>query len=152
MSMVIHPHAMTERNTEIAIRSAASLYLIGLIAHTADHLRRGASVLTAEVKMVGAVSTIAGIVTVAMIFTRRRRAPLAAAVLGSAVAIGVAAVHLLPRWSAFSDAFPGSNGTGVSALSWTVVLVEIVGALALGIAGAIDVSRERSRPIAKGVG
>jgi len=135
-------HRNTKRNTDIALRLAASLYLVGLIAHTADHFRRGTSVLTTEVLVAGFVSTIAGIATVALIFTRNRRAPLAAAFLGFPVAIGVAAVHLLPKWSVFSDAFPGSTGTGVSALSWTVVLVEIAGALALGIAGASDLSRE----------
>lgn len=48
-------------------------------------------------------------------------------------ALVVAASHLLPQWSALSDAFPGS---GVDALSWAAVLSEIAGALAFGAAGA----------------
>jgi hypothetical protein len=134
-------HKNTNRNTDIALRLAVSLYLVGLIAHTADHVRRGTSVVTTEVLVLGVVSTIAGIVTVALIFTRNRHAPLAAAVFGFQVAIGVSAVHLLPKWSVFSDAFPGSRGTGITAMSWAVVLVEIAGALALGIAGASAFSR-----------
>jgi hypothetical protein len=133
----------TQPNTDIALRLAASLYLVGLIAHTADHIRRGTSVITTEVLALGVLSTIAGIITLALIFTRNRRAPVAAAVFGFQVAIGVSAVHLLPKWSAFSDAFPGSRGTGISAVSWTVVLVEIAGGLALGIAGASALLRER---------
>jgi hypothetical protein len=133
----------TKRNSDIALRLAAWLYLVGLIAHTADHIRRGTSVVTTEVLALGVLSTIAGIVTVALIFTRNHRAPLVAAVFGFQVAIGVAVVHLLPKWSAFSDAFLGSRGTGISAMSWTVVLIEIAGGLALGIAGASAVSRER---------
>ncbi len=152
MATAIHPLESTNRNTDIALRLAAWLYLVGLIAHTADHLRRGASVLTPEVKAAGFVSTIAGVVTVALIFRRNRRAALAAVIFSFPVAIGVAAVHLLPKWSAFSDTFPGSRGTGVSALSWMVVLVEIAGALALGIVGAIDFSRERSAASAEGAG
>jgi hypothetical protein len=133
----------TKPNTDIALRLAASLYLVGLIAHTADHIRRGTSVITTEVLALGVLSTIAGIITLALILMRNRRAPVAAAVFGFQVAIGVSAVHLLPKWSAFSDAFPGSRGTGISTVSWTVVLVEIAGGLALGIAGASALLRER---------
>ena len=63
------------------------------------------------------------------------RAPGLAAVFGPVTAIGVAAVHVPPRWGVFSDAFIGSTGTGVTAFSWAVVSLEIVGALALGISG-----------------
>jgi MYXO-CTERM domain-containing protein len=74
--------------------------------------------------------------------TRHRLAPVAAIALGFPVAVGVAAVHLLPRWSDFSDAFPGST-TGVNAMSWTVVLIEIAGAFALGLAGLAMLRRSR---------
>jgi len=40
---------------------------------------------------------------------------------GIPVALGVAAVHLLPKWSALSDSFLGAQHAGVTALSWTVV-------------------------------
>jgi hypothetical protein len=64
-----------------------------------------------------------------------RYGPMAAALTGIPVAVGVASVHLLPEWSAFSDAFVGAHGTGVTALSWTVVLIEIVGAALMGVIG-----------------
>ena len=117
------------------LRWAAALYALGLAAHTADHIRRGTGVLSPEVYWAGMVSTAAGVATVVLVAVRHRLAALAAALLGVPVAVGVAAVHLLPHWSALSDAFPGAQATGVTPLSWTVVLVEIAGALALGVAG-----------------
>ena len=53
--------------------------------------------------------------------------------VGLATAILVSAAHLLPRWSAFCDPFPGS---GVDALSWAAVVAEIGAALAFAAAGA----------------
>lgn len=117
------------------LREAALLYGVGLVLHTADHFRRGVDVVTDEVLSVGYVSTAAGIVVIALVLMRHRWAPTAALLLGFPVAVGVAAVHLLPRWSTLSDAFPGAHGTGVTAMSWAVVLLEIAGALALGVAG-----------------
>ena len=90
----------------------------------------------------GNLSTAVGITAVLLVLMGHRWGPLVAVLTGIPVAIGVAAVHLLPHWSAFSDAFPGANDTGVTALSYTVVLIEIAGALAMGIAGlAVIVSR-----------
>lgn len=117
------------------LRSATGLYAAGLALHIADHFRRGIDVVTTEVLWLGNLSTAAGITVIAMVFTRHRLAPTAAALLGFPVAIGVAAVHLLPHWSTLSDAFPGAHGTGVTGMSWAVVLLEIVGASAMGLAG-----------------
>jgi hypothetical protein len=60
------------------------------------------------------------------------------------MAIGVAAVHVLPHWSAFSDPLPGGN---VDAFSWVAVLAEIGGALVLGMAGAAVLRRGRRAPV-----
>ncbi|HVL89924.1 MAG TPA: hypothetical protein VM841_06785 [Actinomycetota bacterium] len=117
------------------LRSAAWLYAAGLALHTADHLRRGADVITPQVKMIGAISTVAGGIAIALVLVRDRRGSTAAAWTGLPVAIGIAAVHLLPRWSAFSDAFVGASAVGVNALSWFAVIVEIAGAAAFGLAG-----------------
>ena len=117
------------------LRYCALFYAFGLAAHTADHLRRGVDVLTPEVQWAGYLSTAVGITAVVLVLFGNRRAPLVAAITGIPVALGVAAVHLLPHWSALSDAFPGATHTGVTFVSWTVVLVEIVGALAMGIVG-----------------
>ena len=123
-------HARADR----FLRNATILYGAGLVLHVADHFRRGTSVLTGEVNLLGTISTVAGVITIGLVMTRHRLAPVLAMILGFTVAVGVAAVHLLPHWSDFSDAFPGSR-TGVTALSWTVVLIEIAGAFAMGVAG-----------------
>jgi hypothetical protein len=62
------------------------------------------------------------------VFLRWRWAPIAAIAVGFPDAVGVAAVHLLPRWSSFSDAFPGAHRTGVTAFSGGAAIVEIVAA------------------------
>jgi len=98
-------------------------------------LRRGTDVLTPEVLWAGALTTVMGLILIAVVFSRHRLAPLAAAAFGFSNAAGVAAVHLLPHWSAFSDAFPGGAERGVEATSWAVALIEIAGLLALGVAG-----------------
>jgi hypothetical protein len=131
---------------------AAALYGIGLVAHTADHIRRGSGVLTPEVYWAGIVSTMIGVATIALVLGRHRVAPLAAALAGGPIAVGVAMVHLLPRWSVLSDAFPGAQGTGVTPLSWAVVLLEIAGALALGAAGVYVLRRQRIPGVGGGVG
>jgi hypothetical protein len=117
------------------LRYAALLYALGLALHTADHLRRGLDVLTPQVQWAGNLSTLLGIAAVVLVLMGHRWAPMVAVVTGVPVALGVAAVHLIPHWSAFSDAFPGAQHTGVTALSYSVVLIEIAGALAMGAAG-----------------
>jgi hypothetical protein len=134
-------------NPDRLLRGAALFYAFGLVLHTADHLRRGLDVVSTEVQWAGNLSTALGILAVICVLTGYRRAPLVAALVGFPVAVGVASVHLLPHWSAFSDAFPGAHRTGVTPLSWTVVLLEIAGALALGAAGlyaALETPRRSS--------
>jgi hypothetical protein len=134
--------ALAVTHEDRLLRYATLLYAVGLVAHTADHLRRGTGVLTREVFWAGILSTALGMATIVIVFAGHRLAVLVAAVAGFPVAVGVAAVHLLPHWSVLSDAFPGARGTGVTAFSWTVVLVEIAGALAVGAAGAHALRRE----------
>jgi hypothetical protein len=125
------------------LRYAALFYATGLVLHTADHVRRGVDAVTPQVLWLGNISTLLGVATVVLVLLGHRLAPLLAAITGLQIAIGVSAVHLLPEWSAFSDAFPGARGTGVTALSWTVVLMEIVGAALMGIIGLSMVRNAR---------
>jgi hypothetical protein len=128
------------------LRYAALLYALGLALHTADHLRRGLDVVTPEVLWAGNVSTLIGITTVVAVVVGYRHGAQLAAFTGIPVALGVAAVHLLPKWSALSDSFLDTQHTGVTALSWTVVLIEIVGALAMGIVGIMTVRSQSVAP------
>jgi hypothetical protein len=122
------------------LRYAAAFYALALIFHTADHLRRGIDAVTPQVLASGAVSTTIAVVAIVLCFTRFRYAAILAIVAGFANAFGVAAVHLLPRWSAFSDAFPGGN---VDLVSWVAAVLEIVAAGALGVAGVVALQRSR---------
>jgi len=101
-------------------------------------------VLTPQVIWAGNLSTAIGIAVVTLVLLGNRHAPMLAAVTGLPIALGVAAVHLLPKWSALSDTFEGARHTGVSPLSWTVVLIEIVGALAMGVVGFRIVREQRA--------
>lgn len=115
------------------LQAAALVYLTGLALHTADHLRRGFDTVTEHVFWAGNVSTVLGLGAVAMILTRHHHAHEAAVAFGFPIALGVAAVHLLPQWStALSDSFIDQS---MSWMSWTVVAIEIAGALATGIIG-----------------
>jgi hypothetical protein len=126
------------------LKYSALFYALGLALHTADHLRRGLDAVTPQVLWAGNVSTAVGITVAALVIVGHRSGSLLAAVTGIPVAVGVAAVHMLPKWSALSDAFVGAHNTGVTAFSWTVVLIEIVGAVAMGVAGWMVVREERT--------
>jgi hypothetical protein len=129
------------------LKYCALFYALGLALHTADHLRRGLDAVTPQVLWVGNVSTVVGMTVAALVIVGYRHGPMLAAITGMPVALGVASVHLLPKWSALSDAFVGAHNTGVTALSWTVVLIEIAGAAAMGIAGLLIVREERAATI-----
>jgi len=119
------------------LRAAAVCYLVAWAVHTGDHLRRGLGVLSAEVTAAGTAGAVFQLVAIAAVLTRRRWAPVAAVAVGFPDALGIAAVHLLPHWSSFSDSFPGAKGTGVTGFSWFAAIFEIVAALAFGVAGAL---------------
>jgi hypothetical protein len=129
------------------LRYCALFYALGLALHTADHLRRGLDAVTPQVLWAGNVSTAIGVTVAALVVVGHRYGPILAAVTGIPVGAGVAAVHLLPKWSALSDAFVGAHNTGVTALSWTVVLIEIVGAVAMGVVGLSIVREQRTAPV-----
>ena len=133
------------------LRYACILYVIGLVLHTADHFRRGPESLTPEVFWLAGVTNVVGLIVIALAFTGHPLAPLAAVVKGFTSAILFAAVHFLPEWSAFSDAFPGGAERGVEVTSWAGALIEITGLLALGAAGTyLLVNRSRGSEPAPG--
>lgn len=114
------------------LRATAAVFLVALLIHGADHLRRGFDVLTPEVFWAGNFQLAMALTTVALVFMRHRWAPVAAIAIGFPSAIGFVAAHLLPHWSSFSDAFPGGH---VDGWSWAAAIIEIVADLAFGLAG-----------------
>lgn len=132
---VAGPSWLEDEQAARLLRWAAAFYLVAWAIHTGDHVRRGLDVVTTEVAVTGNIAAVLQLVGIAAVFWRQRWAPLAV-VIGFPDALGIAAVHLLPRWSSFSDAFPGASGTGVTAFSWFAATLEIAGALGFGLAGA----------------
>src|SRR4051812_13325356 len=109
---------------------AAAAFVAANVLHTLDHLRQGTGRLTPEVLWGGTVLSVGAVVTLLLVLRGSPRAPLAAAAIGLGSAFGVAASHIAPHWSAFSDPYPD---LGVDALSWAVMLGEVATALVLGV-------------------
>jgi hypothetical protein len=120
--------------------AAAALFLAANIVHTLDHVRQGIDRLAAEVLAGGTLLTIAAVLALVLALRRDPRAPVVCAGVGLAGALGVAASHLAPHWSALSDPY---SGLGLDMLSWAVMLGEIAAALVLATAGAREVTRHR---------
>lgn len=114
------------------LHRAGAVFLAGFMIHDADHMRRGLDVVTAQVVWGGTAVAMIAAITLTLVFTDHRLAPNAAAAAGVAIAFGASATHLLPHWSKLSDPLPGGS---VDGFTWFAVLAEVLGALALGLAG-----------------
>ncbi len=109
-----------------------SALLLGVsLLHDLDHVRQGRS-LAAAVTWVGIVGLIQGLAAVGLSMSGHRFAAPFCAFVGFNTAAGLVAVHVLPRWSAFSDPYPAVHA---DLLSWLSVIVMIASGLGLGAAG-----------------
>jgi hypothetical protein len=109
------------------------VFAVALLVHGADHLRRGTDVLSGEVMWAGTVQNAGALVTLVLVFTRHRLAPLAAILIGFTSAFGFTVVHFLPEHGFFSDAFPGADAhADVTPFSWAAAAFEVVVDLAIG--------------------
>jgi len=130
------------------MRYAALVLVAALLLHGADHVSRGLGVLTPEVFWAGNLSLLVDAAVVSVIFIGHRAAPLIAILVNGFTAVSVAAVHLLPHWGAFSDAFPG--GRDIGPLSWLAVLFELGARTALILAGLHALRLQRALSVAAG--
>jgi hypothetical protein len=124
------------------LRAATIFFVVAVLLHGLDHLRRGPDSLDAGVFWLGSAGIVIEVAVVTVVFMRHRRAPLAAASTGLALALGYASVHLTPGRSWLSDSFLSGD---VSLLSWGATVLEITAALALGAAGAFVLRRPGAR-------
>jgi hypothetical protein len=127
----------------LRLRRAGLVFAIASAIHVADHLRRGQGSVSETLYALGNTALVLQVVTITLIATRHRLAPMIAAVAGPSLAIGFFAAHWLPHWSAVSD--PVWEVTSIRWLSVIASIVEIVGALMVGAAGLSIVMRDVRR-------
>jgi hypothetical protein len=118
---------------------AAALFTFAVLVHGADHVRRGADSVGRDVFWVGTAALVLEVGVVVLVTQRHRLAPLAAVAAGFALAAGYLLVHFLPARAWLSDSFP--SAVDVSPLSWGAASLEVVAALALGVAGLLVLHR-----------
>ena len=132
--------------TGTALGRAALLLVAADVAHALDHTRQGRT-LASEVYAAGIAGWIALTVLLVLVARGHRLAAPYAIAVGLAVASGFVAVHVLPRWSAFSDPYPAFEA---DELSWALVVVPVVAALNLAAQAARARSRTRRSPPGRG--
>lgn len=128
--------------SSVLLRAAAMVFAITFVVHSADHARRGLDVVREGVIWAGTVNAIVAAVVITLIATRHAAASVASAIGGFAMAIGVAASHLVPNWGPISDSLTSDHA---DAFSWIAVSGEIGGALLLGLAGLTVMRRHADR-------
>ncbi len=124
------------RRSPLATASVA--FVAANVLHTLDHFRQGVGDLTAEILVAGTLLTVLAVVVMVMALRGYSRAPAFGAVVGMSGALGIAASHLAPHWSALSDPYPDIS---VDALSWAVMLVELAAAAVLAIVALRELRR-----------
>jgi hypothetical protein len=123
---------MTERSDRWLV-AAGLFFAVGSAVHMVDHLRRGQGSVTDELNVAGTVALVIQVAVITLILTRHRLAPVAAVAAGFPLALGFFGAHWLPEWSALSD--PVWEIGSWEWFSYLASTVEIVGALAVGLAG-----------------
>lgn len=123
---------MAPRQIDAGLRHAALGFSVAVVLHTADHFRRGLGASPVGVQVLGNLGLILSVVAVVAILTGHRTAPLVAVAVGFPLAVGFLVVHWLPDWGPFSDSLVEG---GASPLSQVASLLEVAGALWLGVAG-----------------
>lgn len=119
-------------NGDRRLVAAGWLFAFGSAIHVFDHVRRGQDSVTGTLRLAGNLALVVQATVIALILTRHRWAPKVAALAGPVLAAGFFSAHWLPHWSALSDPVWEIG----SAFSYVASTLEIVGALAVGVAGA----------------
>lgn len=132
-------HSSRERRLFLAGLAFAA----GSAIHLIDHLRRGQGSVSEVLYAAGNVSLVVQVVTISLVLTRHRLAPIAAVSAGFSLALGFTAAHWLPTWSSISD--PVWEIKSLTWFSYTASMAEIVSALAVAFAGLAVVRADNVR-------
>lgn len=124
----------------MSLRNAGIAFAAAVTVHTADHLRRGQGSITELLYLLGNLSLVLSVVTITLILTGHRLAPLFAAAAGLPLAVGFLAAHWLPEWSDVSD--PVWEVSSLPLLSYVASAGEVITAATVGVIG-IRTVRER---------
>lgn len=128
---------------------AGLLFAGGSGVHVLDHLRRGQGSVSDELYWAGNLALILQVAVITLVLTRHRLAPFAAVAAGFPLGLGFTAAHWLPEWSVLSDSFVQG---GADAFSLIASGMEVIGALAVGLAGLAvlrsDADHDRRTPAA----
>ena len=114
------------------LSTATVVFVLGFLAHQLDHVRRGYGDVEDGVILGRTVASMLVAVLVTLVIVRHPFAPRAAVAVGFVVAFGLVVVRLVPPFGPPSDHL---GADGVDALTWFVVLFELVGAVVVGGAG-----------------
>lgn len=114
-------------------------FAAAVIAHNADHVRRGVDAVDPDVFLIGTAAITLEVALVVLICQRHRVAALASTVVGFSLAAGYVFVHFLPERPWLSDNLVTAKGIG----AWSIAAasIEVVAALTLAIAGLGALSR-----------
>ncbi|HEV2890362.1 MAG TPA: hypothetical protein VGX28_08290 [Frankiaceae bacterium] len=130
----------------MTLRLAAGIWAATILVHTADHARRGLDTSPKVVIALGGIAFAFQAVAIVAALLRHALAPLLAVAVAVPDALGVVAVHLLPRWSGLSDAFPGAPASAnVTAFSWATAVAEVAAAVLFAVVAARQLPRATRR-------
>ncbi len=110
-------------------------FIAAIALHNGDHMLfqdRGVDALSTEVVVAGTLLVVLAIIGLAFTLVGHPWAPVLAAIIGFGAAISVTLGHVVPHWGAFSDPY---SDLSLPALSWVVMLAEIVTGFVLGVVG-----------------
>ncbi|MDP9404404.1 MAG: hypothetical protein M3P85_14010 [Actinomycetota bacterium] len=111
--------------------SIATCLIVLTVIHDLDHVRQGRS-LDPELYVVAVLALVSTSATLVLLRHRHPAAGLVAVGVGAATPVGVAAVHVAPRRSLFSDSY---FAAGADPMSWLIIVLMMITGLALAGAG-----------------
>lgn len=119
----------SEPTSDKVALGAGIILLTATVLHILDHVRQGRP-LPGVLSLVGATGLVLAVVSILLALRHHPLVRKVNLVVGFGTVAGLAAVHVLPHWSVFSDPYPEVH---VDGLAWTSLIALMVAAGALGM-------------------